>query len=192
MAFFTTDQINILKAGVVRGAWLAEMQFVSSTERYWAGNTMLDAGGHEWKPTHGLVTIDGLGFSGQPDSEVVTFNFPGLDDGLLAKAIGETSEVENRPLVLYLQLFGSDWQTVGGLIPLYTGLMQPPAASTGPIEGTSGPPQGLSMTVENIFYNRSLPPNGRYTSRDQARRVGWDDKFFDLTPSLTFKKFKYP
>jgi hypothetical protein len=47
------------------------------------------------------------------------------------------------------------------------------------------------MTAENAFFNRSRPPYGRYTDRDQQSRSA-GDKFFQFTPSLLFKTFTYP
>lgn len=192
MSFFTPDEIDRLKRTTVRLGMLYEFHFKSETVRRWSGNTTFDAAGHEWLPTFGAVSTDGLGWSGEPVSQQVTLSLSGVDPVVLGMVLAETEEADQQPLIIYLQLFDDDWQSVGGIIPIFYGLMQPPKVSRSQMTMDGGATQTISLAAENMFYNRSRPPNGRYTSLDQNRRTSTPDKIFDFVPSLSNKLFVYP
>ncbi len=192
MAFFTDDQVSRLAATEVRMAWLAQMEFKSQTERVWSGNTILEVGGYEWKPLYGAVQVDGLGWQGEPASKEISFQLSGVDTDVLSAARSGTDEADQQPITIYLLFFDEDWQVVGGLVPVFLGLMQPPKVSRSPLTGDTGGEQVVRLTAENLFYNRSRPPAGRYTSADQAKRVGWADKFFNFIPALVNRQFRWP
>lgn len=194
MDFFTPEQIAHLSASTVRLDLLFEMQFKSGTGRYWNGNTDLVAGGQTWKPLHGRGSIDGLGYGGQGASESVTMTLSGIPDGatdFLAAAIEETQDAEQQLVSIFVQLFDAEWQPVGSPIGLWWGFMQPPRVTRSAMSETEGAIQTVSITAENAFFNRSRPPHGRYTDRDQQRRSP-GDKFFQFSPALLFKTFTYP
>lgn len=194
MGFFTPDQIELMSKGTVRTDILAEFQFISQTVRIWNGHSPLEAGGHTWKPMHGMAQIDGIGISGGTTSETVNFTLAGLPDqdpDLLGLALSETPDVDQQLVILYLQLFGEDWQPVGNPIGLFWGFMQPPKVSRSVVSGVDNPVQTVTMSAENAFFNRSRPANGRYTDRDQQQRHP-GDKFFQFVPSLLFKKIVWP
>lgn len=190
--FFTDAQIAEMAKTTVRSAWFLEMQFKTATSYVWAGETKIEIGGHTWLPTYGGATIDGLGFVGEPVSSQVTVTASGVDETLLGKALADGNEADQQPALFYLQLFGDDWQPIGGLIPLFFGLMQQPRVSMTAMSDTDGSVQTISLPIENPFYNRARPPAGRFTSLDQARRTDSGDKFFDFVPSLANKFFTYP
>lgn len=192
--FFTPAQIARLSAGVVFVDVLAEFQFASGTVRAWNGNTELPSGGHTWKPMYGAGAIDGVSISGRSVSETVTFTLNGLSGqspDFLAKALEETPEVEQQLVILFLQIFDEDWQPVGAPIGIWWGFMQPPKVSRTPMQADGGGAQTVTLTAENAFFNRSKPPLGRYTDRDQQTRAP-GDKFFQFTPNLLFKTFVWP
>lgn len=192
MTFFTPEQVDALAGREVRAAWMAELHFRSQTERVWAGNTILDANGHEWKPTHGAVQIEGLGWRGEATSRQITLRLSGVDSNLLLLARSGTNEADQQPMGLFFQFFDEDWQTVGNPVPIGIWIMQPPKVGRTEIEGIEGAEQSVTLTAENMFYNRSRPAHGRYTAADQARRVGWPDRIFDFTPSLVNRQFRWP
>ena len=194
MAFFTPAQIALLSAGTVRLDLLFEFQFAAGTKRVWNGNTPLVSGGFTWQPMFGAGVIEGLSMPIGTAAESVTFQMnglPGRADSLLAEALAGTDDVIQRLVIVYLQLFGEDWQPVGAPIGIWWGFMQPPRVSRSEMTGTEGAVQAVSTTAENAFFNRSRPPYGRYTDRDQQARAA-GDKFFQFTPSLLFKRFDYP
>lgn len=194
MSFFTPEQIAAFAAGKVLVDIITEFQFKSGTVRVWNGVTEMVSGGHVWKPMFGRGSIDGLGVSGGTVSETVTFTLNGLpnqDPDLLGLALEETPEADQQLCIIYLQLFDEDWQPWGNPIGVFWGFMQPPKVSRTPMQGTDGAIQSVTMAVENAFFNRSRPPNGRYTDRDQQRRSP-GDKMMQFIPSLLFKRIVWP
>jgi hypothetical protein len=193
-AFFTPDQIAALSTSTVRVDLLVKMEFRTSTQYLWNGSTDLVTGGQTWKPMHGAAVIDGLSAPTGTASEAVTFRLNGLPDqatNLLNLALHDKLDVAQRPVTVFLQLFDADWQPVGAPIGIWWGFMQPPRVDRMAMQGTEGAIQSISLQAENAFFNRSRPPYGRYTDRDQQARSA-EDKFFQFTPSLLFKSFTYP
>ncbi|WP_127524578.1 hypothetical protein [Mesorhizobium sp. Z1-4] len=192
MSFFTEDQAAILAGREVRAAWLAQAEFKSETKRLWAGNTVLDANGYEWQPTYGAVVPDDLGWVGEPVSRQISFRLSGIGLDLVTLALAETEEADQQPITVYMLFMDETWAPVGSPVPVFAGLMQPPKVSRGEIDGLDGAEMSVVLTAENLFFNRAKPPNGRYTSSDQAKRVGWVDKFFNYTPLLVNRTFRWP
>ncbi|MFU0504111.1 hypothetical protein [Pseudaminobacter sp. NGMCC 1.201702] len=194
MAFFTPEQIAILSASTVRVDLLVKLEFRSSTQYLWNGSTDLVTGGQTWKPMHGTGVIDGLSAPTGTAAEAVTFQLSGLPDqatDLLRMALEDKQDATQQLVTVYLQLFNADWQPVGVPIGIWWGFMQPARVTRTPMQGTEGAIQSITLQAENAFFNRSRPPYGRYTDRDQQKRYP-GDKFFQFTPSLLFKTFTYP
>lgn len=202
MAFFTSDEISILKAATVRSALLVKLDFVSGAKYVWNGNTDLFAGGQTYLPMYGLGRIEGISFSREPVSERFTLSLEGLpaatetEQGsrinVLAIALSETNEVEGQIATVSLQLFDDDWQTsVGSPVALAFGFMRKPRVNRSRIQGMDGAIQSISVGAENIFYNRALPSAGRYTDRDQQARSN-GDLICQFVPDLRSKNFTYP
>lgn len=194
MAFFSPEQIAALSAGEVRVDLLTKMEFRAGTVYLWNGTTGLETGGQTWKPMHGAGVIDGLSVPTGTTADSVTFQLNGLPDqatDLLKEALEESQDAAQQLVIVYLQLFDEDWQPVGAPIGIWWGFMQSPRITRTPMQGTEGAIQSISLTAENAFFNRSRPPYGRYTDRDQQKRSP-GDKFFQFTPSLLFKSFRYP
>lgn len=191
MAFFTQTQAATLAGTTVRVGLLIQANFRSAITRVWNGVTTLDVNGAEWKPMGDYISVDGLGFSGEPVSRQVTITLNGQDTALMAKAIADSDEADQQPLTVFMQLFDEDWQPVGLPIPVFYGLMQAPRVDRTSATQTDGPVQTISLAVENVFYNRSRPANGRYTDRDQQRRSP-GDLIANFVASLTFKSLRWP
>lgn len=194
MSFFTAEQIAALSASTVRAAPLVEMEFVSQTSRVWNGEYELTSGGKIWTPMFGTGQIDGLGQSSGSQSESVTLTLSGIPDdqlNILGTVLSDTPEVTQRSVRIYLQIFDGNWLPVGPPLGLWWGFMMPPKVSRTPMQDGEGSVQTITVDAENAFFNRSRPPAGRYTDRDQQTRSP-GDKFFQYTSSLLFKTFKYP
>lgn len=201
MAFFTEDQIALLSATTVRAPLLLKLDFVSGAKYLWNGNTELPAGGQIYEPLHGLGQISGVSFSRQPVSKrftiameavtAATADTPGSDINVLAIALSETDEVYGRVATVSMLFIDEDWQPVGSPVPIAFGLMRKPRVTRTRIEGGTGPIQRVSVGCENIFYNRALPPAGRYTDRDQQSRFS-GDLMCQFQPLLRAKNFTYP
>lgn len=195
MGFFTEEQVELLSASTVRAALLVEFAFASETKYLWNGHYRLTSGGHVWEPMRGAATIDGLDAPAGNAADTVTFALPGLPTGetdhILALALEETPEANQRSVRIYLQLFNGYWQPVGSPIGIWWGFLQPPKATRTPASEDIGGVQTVSIEAENAFFNRARPPAGRYTDRDQQKRSP-GDKFFQFTSGLSFKTFWYP
>lgn len=192
--FFTPSQIAAVSASTVRCDFLIKLEFKSGTVYLWNGNTDLVSGGQTWTPAYGAAQIDGLSVPTGTASSAITLSLNGLPDqstGLLAKALEATPDVQQQPVTVYLQLFDSDWQPFGAPIGVWWGFMQPPRISRTTMGPAVGAIQSITLTAENAFFNRSRPPYGRYTDRDQQSRSD-GDKFFQFVSSLLFKTFIYP
>lgn len=194
MAFFTEEQVAILSKNSVRVDFLVEFNFQSETVRVWNGVYKLTTGGYQWVPMHGFMKIDGIGQPGSPQSQSVNFSLSGLPNqspDLLSLALKETPEANQQLVKIYLQLFDEDWQPVGVPITMWWGFMQPPRVQFDGGSELEGGTQSITMAAENAFFNRSRPPYGRYTDRDQQKRSP-GDKFYQFTSDLLFKTFLYP
>lgn len=193
--FFTPAQLALLAASRVYCSLLVKFSWASGPQFAWNGNTQLTtADGNTWLPMHGMGNIEGLGLSGSGASDSVTISVDGLPDqalDFLAKALEDTPLVDQQLVTVYLQLFDSDWQVVGNPIPIFWGFAQPPKVSRTEMQGTDGAVQSIAIVAENAFFNRSRPPFGRNTDRDQqARSPG--DKFFGFVSSILVKVLRYP
>ncbi|TPI39315.1 hypothetical protein FJW07_14145 [Mesorhizobium sp. B3-1-9] len=192
--FFTPEQLALLTAGRVYVSILVKFDFASGAEYAWNGNTKLTVNGNTYLPMHGTAQIEGLGLSGSGASDSVTVTVDGLPDqalGFLAKALEDTPLIDQQLMTVYLQLFDSEWQTVGNPIPIFWGFMQPPKVGRTEMQDDQGAIQSIAIVAENAFFNRSRPPYGRYTDRDQqARSPG--DKFFGFVSSILMKTVTYP
>ncbi|WP_246678237.1 hypothetical protein [Mesorhizobium sp. B1-1-7] len=194
MDFFTPEQLALLTASNVHVSILVKFDFASGAEYAWNGYTRLPVGGNTYLPMCGMAQVEGLGLSGNGASDSVTVSVSGLPDqalGFLAKALQDTPLVDQQLMTVYLQLFDPDWQPVGNPIPIFWGFMQPPKVSRSEAQDDQGSVQSIAIVAENAFFNRSRPPYGRYTDRDQqARSPG--DKFFGFVSSILMKTVTYP
>ncbi len=192
--FFTPTQIALLSASTVRCDLAVKFAFVSQTIYAWNGNTSITIGGNIYRPMYGYGQIEGLEDAGGTESSAVTVSLaglPGKAPDVLAAALAETPEVAQQPLTISMILFNADWQPVGSPLPLFVGFMQPPQVTRTVATDDQGGQQTVSVTAENIFFNRSRPPYGLNTDRDQqARSPG--DKFFGFVSSLRSKSITYP
>lgn len=194
MDFFTPEQLDALSQTTVRIDILAKLEFATKTVYLWNGTTRLESGGQTWEPLNGRATIEGIGASNGDSAEAVTATIDGIPEkngDILALALEETPDVDQRLVTYYVQLFDADWQPVGAPIGIWWGFMQPPKVNRTQAQGVEGAVQSITLTAENAYYNRSRPPHGRYTDRDQQKRSS-GDKFFQFSPSLIFKSFTYP
>lgn len=201
MSFFSAADKARLAESTVRGAFLVKMDFVSGAKYAWNGNTELEIGGNTYIPLYGLGRIEGITFSREPVSDRFTISVeglpaktstePGSDLNILALALSETDEVEGQLATVSLQLFDADWQPAGSPVPFAIGFMRKPRVTRTRIQGADGPVQSIAIGCENIFFNRALPPAGRYTDRDQQARYP-GDLICQFQPDLRAKLFTYP
>jgi hypothetical protein len=194
MPFFSEAEITQLSASQVKCDLLIKMEWKNSTSYLWNGEYPIVVAGNTYLPLHGLATIDGLAHTGGTDSAQVTFSLTGIPENepnFLKLVLENTPEANQQLVTVYLQLFDDEWQPFGNPIAMWWGFMQPPRISKTTTEGDSGAVQTITISAENVFYNRSRAPRGRYTDRDQQNRFA-GDKFFQFVPSLLNASFTYP
>ena len=194
MSFFTEEQLAFISKNTVKFDLLVKMEFTSQTVYAWNGEYKITIDGNEYLPFHGVLTIDGLGQNSGTDSEQISFTVAGIPDqepDLLGIVLSASEEVSQQLLTVYMQLFDDDWQPVGNPLAIWWGFMQPPRITKTKSEGTEGSQQSITLAAENVFYNRSRPPRGRYTDRDQQTRYP-GDKFFQFVPTLLNFSTTYP
>lgn len=192
MAFFTQDELDFLsEKSCVRYAVLAHLKFKTAPEtRIFAGSGTMLAAGYSWSGVGEMIKIDGLSEQRGTDSAPVTFTLSGVDQKLLPVALSDTSEVDQQPLSLFMQLLDENEQPVGRLLTLFHGLMQPPKISKTYSED-SGWLCTIELTAENLLAGKAKPPFGRYTDRDQQMRHP-GDRFFERVYTLNGKTVTWP
>lgn len=194
MDFFTSEQLDLLSAGHVRCDFLLEFDFVSGTKWAWNGNTPLEVGGATYQPMFGIGQIEGLGMSGGTLSESVSVTVDGIPGSrldIIAKALADSDEVDQRLMTVSLQFFGADWQPIGTPLLIWLGFMQPLKVKRSEAQGADGAIQSIRLVAENILFGRARPPGGRYTDRDQQLRSP-GDKFLQFVNSIVDKEYAYP
>jgi hypothetical protein len=195
VTFFTAAEIEKFNSGQpIRGALLCEMDFASQKMGAWNGSTKLTVNGTEFLPLFGAGTIDGLSFQNSTVSKNITITVAGVKNDILGLALASAAEVQNRLVTIYWQLFDDNWQPIAAPPAIFFGYMQSPEVTQDEVTqdgNNTSPTQTISVPAENIWFNRSRAPGGRYTDRDQQIRSP-GDKIFDFAPGLVFKNFYYP
>lgn len=194
MTFFTPAEIARFVSGKVRASFLVEFDFLTEKMGVWNGYQRLVVNGTTFHPLFGAGTIDGLSFANSTISERVTFTIGGVKNNLLGLALAETGEVQDRLVRVYLQLFDDDWQVIAAAPVIFFGYMQPPEVKQDEVSqdgGAASPTQTITISAENIYFNRSRAPGGRYSDRDQ-QILHPGDKIFEFMPGLVFTQFYYP
>jgi len=194
MAFFTTEQIAAFKERAPRLDFLVKMEFATDTLYVWNGHHQLTIDGNVYLPMHGLGQIDGLGQTSSTQSQAVTLTLSGIpeqDINILSLTLQQTPEVNQQLATIYLQFFDEDWQPSATPIPVFFGFMQPPEVERTAAGADIGATQTITVTAENALFNRSRPPQGRFTDRDQQTRFP-GDKALQFVHPLLFKTFTYP
>jgi len=195
VTFFTPDEVEKFNSGKpIRCALLAEMDFVSKRMGAWNGSTKLTVNGTEFLPLFGAGSIEGLSFQNSTISKSITISIAGVDNGILGLTLASAAETQNRLVKIYLQMFDDDWQPIAAPPVIFFGYMQNPEITQDEVtqdSNASSPTQTISVPAENIWFNRSRAPGGRYTDRDQQLRSPGDE-IFNFVPGLVFKSFVYP
>jgi hypothetical protein len=194
VTFFTPAEIERFQSGKIRAAFLVKMEFESQTMGAWNGNRKLTINDVTYLPMFGAGTIDGLSFTNATISEQVTVSIAGVNNDHLGMVLDEAGEVQDRLMTIYLQMFDDDWQPIAAAPAVFFGYMQPPNVAQEEVTqdaNASSPVQRIEVAAENIYFNRSRAPGGRYSERDQ-QLFSPGDKIFDFMPSLVFMQFAYP
>lgn len=160
---------TLLEGRTVRVAHLVEFGFCTQMRRLWNGHYTLTAGGHEWFGIRKLGSIEGLDDEGLLQASQMKFTVSGVDARFLSLAIGEDkSEYIGKMVKVFLQFFDQDWQPLDEPVARAAGIMDGIELSRQ--RAGDGWQRIATITAENIFYGRSVPPYGYFTNSDQQNR----------------------
>lgn len=181
---------TLLEGRTVRVAHLVEFGFCTQVRRLWNGSYTLTTGGHEWFGLRKLGSIDGLDDEGVMQASQLKFTVSGVDARFLSLAIGEDkSEYIGRMVFVFMQFFDEDWQKLDEPVARAAGIMDGIEISRQ--RAGDGWQRIATITAENIFYARGLPPAGYFTNRDQQiRHPG--DRGLDKIPEIQETVIKVP
>lgn len=182
---------TLLEGRTVRVAHLVEFGFCTQVRRLWNGSYTLTTGGHEWFGIRKLGSIDGLDDEGVLQASQLKFTVSGVDARFLSLAIAEDrSEYIGRMVFVFMQFFDEDWQKLDGPQARAAGIIDGLQVTRSPIKD-GGWQRTVTITAENIFYGRGLPPAGYFTNRDQQiRHPG--DRGLEFIPEIQETVIKVP
>lgn len=189
MGYFTQDQADALAASTVRVATLVDLEL--DTPVYaWNGDATRTIDGNKYLGVGRLGSVQGLGETRGPVSKQIVLQLSAVDPQILALGLQDSSLVEDRLGVVSILLMDGEWQPVGGRIPLFFGLCEPPQIERSTAAMMTGATQTLSLPIENLLFGRGRPSNSRMVDRDQQRRFP-GDRFFEYMASLVYKTIKW-
>lgn len=166
---------TLLEGRTVRVAHLVEFCFRSQARRLWNGSYQLRAGGHDWFGLSKLGSIEGIEDDGGLQAQEMKFSISGVDSRLLAVAVSEDrADYIGAHVKVYYNFFGEDWQNLeDDPVARAAGIIDGLEVTRQPMEG-GGTRRVISLTAQNIFYGRVIPPASFFTNRDQGQRFPGD------------------
>jgi hypothetical protein len=167
MPWIDASTAALLAKSTVRQAILVELQFASRTTYIWNGAGRVRAAGQMWSGVGEMGGIQGLQQTREPTSDKVTLSLSGVSPEILSSAKNNTADVQGRPCIIRMQLFGETWQPVGAALPLFWGTMQRIKITRSEAKDLAGGTRVCSLEVENPFADRSRAAHRRYTDADQ-------------------------
>lgn len=186
MGYFPQTIAAALAGEAVRASMLVHFEFATTPMRLWLGDGVLDAGGETWQGLGRLGSISGLEQALNGTAPMATFTLSGVEPSQVAVALDSSDEVKGRPVTVYLQAFGADWQTLDEPYAVYSGVLDQIRIQT------KGPTSRVvEVTAESLFARRGLPPFGYLTDRDQQRLYP-GDRGLEQVPTMANKTVAWP
>lgn len=190
--YFAATIRAMLAGNSVRYAHLVELQF--DTPAYFSNiNGTLDADGKVWIGAGQLGSIEGMeqALAGQAVQLRTLLSGADINSQIMQLAASEDrSGYVGQLELIWLQFFDADWQTLDSPYALIAGLMDGISISRQQAEN-GATIRTVTLTAENIFYNRRVPALGYWTSSDQKQRFP-GDLGLDFIPSLQDKVIEVP
>lgn len=154
-------------------AHLVELCFVTQARRFWNGSYKLTTGGHDWFGRDKLGGIEGLEIEGNLNLSTLKITISGVDERLLAVAVGDRDEYIGRHAIVFTQDFDAEHQPDGDPEAVASGLIDGLEISRVQMDG-GGTRRTITVTAPNIFYGRSSGSDSYYTHADQMKRFSGD------------------
>lgn len=178
MSVFDSTDEAILRAAVVRGAHLAELQFASGTIRVWPGHGDIRASGEIWRGIGAVGRIGAIEYG--PFMPTQNFELsltaiegyaPDADDigGFVrAAADDQATEVRGRSCKIWKAHFNADWTIAGTPKIVRAGLMDRLIPDVD--ASRAGNNWMVRLNVEPLVTTRHRATWGYLTNRDQQAR----------------------
>lgn len=154
-------------------AHLVELCFVTQARRFWNGSYKLTTGDHDWFGQSKLGGIEGLEIEGDLNLSTIKVVISGVDERLLAVALGDRDEYIGRHLIVFTQDFDDEHQPLGDPEAVAAGIIDGLELSRVQAEG-GGTRRTITVTAPNIFYGRSDGSDSYYTHQSQQLRFPGD------------------
>jgi len=168
-----------LEGRIVRVAHLVEFSFKTQYRRVWNGSYPLTTpDGKRWFGIRKLGSIEGLDDDGNLTANAMKFSLSGVDArflGLVKLALAESkAEYVGRLVRVYNCFFDADWQVLDAPVARAAGLMDRIYVERAQNRDDGSSRRVITITAQNIFYGRGIPPAGYFTDTDQKRRSPGD------------------
>ena len=174
----------------VRVDALVEFGFASGITRLWNGFGLLPTNdGKTWQGLGNMGRIDGLEQSINGTAPTQTFTLSGVDPTFAAIAKGEAAEYYRRPVTVFLQFFGDDWQPLDN--PFAISLRHMERIKAKRTQTEEGFEYTISLTAETPFTTRRRPPFSYWTDRDQQLRYP-GDRGLEEVAGIDGKEITFP
>jgi len=173
--------LNRIGAGE-RVPWvqLVEMQLASGTLRLTTAGEDVDWGGNTWSRA-GMGSIDPID-DGSAELPGLGFTMPGANQSDLARVLVEP--VEGKTVRVYDALIDPDTHVVADTVLAWTGTLNVPAISDGPVAI-------VSVTAEHRGVVALRPKPRRYNNAEQQRRYP-GDTCFNFDPATDSGPIAWP
>lgn len=120
-------------------AWLAELDFTTSTVYVTTAPQSITTGGHTYLGLGALVSVANVNESASSSAEKITLALSVADTALLALAVGGVETYRGRAVRLYLQLFDEQFVPVASPVQRWSGVMDRVQINRRPAEpGSAG------------------------------------------------------
>jgi len=183
--YFSNTVEAALRGDTIGLAVLGRFDFVEGQRRLWMGHGPITLGDEVWDGLGEFVAMSAISSSMGDAATPVTFTLSGIDDRIYALAVAGAATIRGRQATVYLQFFDDATRRPLDLpAAVWVGRMD---RLTADADVSS---RSVSLVCENLFSNRSKPPAGLYTSRDQRARHP-NDGGLDFVNSLVMKTVKW-
>lgn len=159
---------TVRAGGMARLCWLVFAQFGDGDVRIWPGIGMMTTGGFDWMGANGKIEIPDMTLAAGFIATRIDIRLSGVTREFQTRVEGVKDLVSRRPISIFLQGIGEDWQPIGSPIAVWAGLMDIMKYS-GKIDTSE-----IVLSCETPFVTRSTPRASYYTDADQKLRSPGD------------------
>ena len=158
---------------VVRCDALVELGFTNGTSRLYNGFGELRTNdGKVWQGIGNLGSIGGLKQAINGQAAPLELTVSGVDANFASQAKGDRANWYMRPVVVYLQFFGEDWQPLD--MPFAMSFATMRQLTIDRQSNDDGMVYSVTIQAEGPFITRKRARYGYYSDTDQQKRFAGD------------------